>query len=165
VTEEARDNSKFLRTAERHFRVIAIGQIHEIAGVLIPMFNALRLIWAISTYYSDDTRMGLLLQRIANEVADRAESSISQQVRTASELKTKRHPCLLLHGWNLLLLILSFRIRAYIGRECFMAQGLFRMPHDRALAQLSTAKGLLERWFSAYMEVLSWRPFMHASNV
>lgn len=92
VTEEARDNNKFLRTAERHFRVIAIGPIHEIAGVLIPMFNALRLIWAISTYYSDDTRMGLLMQRIANEIADRAESSISQQVRRASKVHNKETP-------------------------------------------------------------------------
>lgn len=80
VTEEARDNYKFLRTVERHFRTIATGEIHEIAGVLIPMFNALRLVWAISTYYSDDTRMGLLLQRIAHDIADRAETSIHMQV-------------------------------------------------------------------------------------
>ncbi|BDA41784.1 probable Dynein-1-alpha heavy chain, flagellar inner arm I1 complex [Coccomyxa sp. Obi] len=109
MTEEAHDNYKFLRTVERHFRTIATGAIHEIAGVLIPMFNALRLVWAISTYYSDDTRMGLLLQRIAHDIADRAETSINMQ-------------------------------------------GLFRMPHDKAVTQLSTAKRMLERWFTAYME-------------
>ncbi len=80
VTEEAHDNYKFLRTVERHFRKIASGAIHDIAGVLKPMFNGLRLVWAISTYYSDDTRMGLLLQRIAHYIADRAETSINMQV-------------------------------------------------------------------------------------
>ena len=80
MTEEARDNYKFLRTVERHFRAIATGAVSEIAGVLTPMFTALRLVWAISTYYSDDTHMGLLMQRIAHDIAERVERSISIQV-------------------------------------------------------------------------------------
>jgi len=44
------------------------------------MFNALRLVWAISTYYSDDSHMGLLLQRISHEIAERAEGHIGTKV-------------------------------------------------------------------------------------
>jgi hypothetical protein len=32
-------------------------------------------------------------------------------------------------------------------------QKLFRMPQEEAVMQLCTAKGVTERWFSAYMEV------------
>lgn len=42
VTEEARDNHKFLRTLERHLRAVATAPPAESAPVLGPMFNALR---------------------------------------------------------------------------------------------------------------------------
>ena len=49
---------------------------------MLPMLNALRLVWAISAHYSDDTRMAALLQRIAHSVCDRAQHSVSTQARS-----------------------------------------------------------------------------------
>ena len=51
---------------------------------MLPMLSALRLVWAISAHYSDDTRMAALLQRIAHSVCDRAQHSISTQARSWS---------------------------------------------------------------------------------
>ncbi len=44
LTEEARDNTKFLRTAERHFHAIASGPVAGAAGALVPLLGALRLV-------------------------------------------------------------------------------------------------------------------------
>lgn len=82
LTEEARDNAKFLRTAERHFHAVASGPVSGIAAALAPLLAALRLVWAISSYYSDDVRMSLLMQRVATHVAERAEASIPLKVST-----------------------------------------------------------------------------------
>ena len=51
---------------------------------MLPMLNALRLVWAISAHYSDDTRMAALLQRIAHSICDRAQHSVSTQARSCS---------------------------------------------------------------------------------
>jgi len=77
--EDSRDNYKILRTLERHFSAIACSPVPAIPQMLLPMFNALRLVWAISTHYSDDSHMSALLQRIAHAVCDRAQQSISVQ--------------------------------------------------------------------------------------
>ena len=82
--EDARDNYKILRTLERHFSAIAGSPVPGIPQMLLPMFNALRLVWAISTHYSDDTHMCALLQRIANAVCDRAQQNIVIQARPQS---------------------------------------------------------------------------------
>lgn len=42
----------------------------------MPMMNAMRMVWIISRHYSDDQRMGLLLQRIAREIGDRIETAV-----------------------------------------------------------------------------------------
>ena len=47
-----------------------------------PMLSALRLVWAISAHYSDDTRMAALLQRVAHSICYRAQHSVSTQVRS-----------------------------------------------------------------------------------
>jgi dynein heavy chain len=80
VAEEGRDNHRFLQTLERHFRTVAAGPLPEVAAALGPLLGGLRLVWAISRYYSDDMRMGALMQRIAHDVAERAERSIDVQV-------------------------------------------------------------------------------------
>ena len=80
LTEEARDNARCLRTAERHFQAVAVGPVGGIAGALAPLLAALRLVWAISTHYSDDGRMTGLMQRLAAQVAERAEASIPLRV-------------------------------------------------------------------------------------
>ena len=74
--EDSRDNYKILRTLERHFGAIAGSPVPGIPQMLLPMFNALRLVWAISTHYSDDTHMCALLQRIAHALCDRAQHSV-----------------------------------------------------------------------------------------
>ncbi|CAD7704507.1 unnamed protein product [Ostreobium quekettii] len=76
LTVEATDNVKFLTTLERHFKNIHAGRLAGILDTLPPMMNALRMVWIISRHYSDDVRMGNLFQRIAWEVADRAERAI-----------------------------------------------------------------------------------------
>ena len=44
--------------------------------------NALRMVWIISRYYSDDMRMGNLFKRIGQEIGDRVESAIDIKVNT-----------------------------------------------------------------------------------
>lgn len=73
---EAKDNVKFLATLERHFKNIRNGSFSAIVDTLPPMFNALRMVWIISRHYSDDTRMGNLLERIAYEIRERVSSRI-----------------------------------------------------------------------------------------
>ena len=74
--EDSRDNYKILRTLERHFGAIAGSPVPGIPQMLLPMFNALRLVWAISTHYSDDTHMCALLQRMAYALCGRAQHSV-----------------------------------------------------------------------------------------
>ena len=87
--EDARDNYKILRTLERHFGAIAGSPVPGIPQMLLPMFNALRLVWAISTHYSDDTHMCALLQRIAHSLCDRAQHTVRIQVRLHSLMKAR----------------------------------------------------------------------------
>ena len=42
--------------------------------------NALRMVWIISRYYSDDMRMGALFKRIGQEIGDRVEAAIDVKV-------------------------------------------------------------------------------------
>ena len=56
--------------------LVAGSPVPGIPQMLLPMFNALRLVWAISTHYSDDTHMCALLQRIAHALCDRAQHSV-----------------------------------------------------------------------------------------
>lgn len=80
VTEEARDNLKFLTTLERHFKNITSGPLAGILDTLPPTMNALRMVWIISRYYSDDMRMGALFKRIGQEIGDRVEAAIDVKV-------------------------------------------------------------------------------------
>lgn len=80
VTEEARDNLKFLTTLERHFKNITSGPLPAIVDTLPPTMNALRMVWIISRYYSDDMRMGALFKRIGQEIGDRVEAAIDVKV-------------------------------------------------------------------------------------
>ena len=77
VYVEAKDNVKFLATLERHFKCLANGTLLQILDTLTPMTNALRTVWVISRHYSDDNKMGNLMEKIANQIADRVESEIN----------------------------------------------------------------------------------------
>lgn len=83
VTEESRDNVKFLTTLERHFKNIANAPLASILDTLPPTMNALRMVWIISRYYSDDMRMGSLFKRIGQEIGDRVESAIDIKARSS----------------------------------------------------------------------------------
>jgi dynein heavy chain len=77
---EAKDNVKFLTTLERHFKNISHGSLTQILDTLSPMMGALRMVWIISRHYSDDTRMGTLFERIANEIGNRVAAEINVKV-------------------------------------------------------------------------------------
>ncbi|OAE19678.1 hypothetical protein AXG93_1847s1410 [Marchantia polymorpha subsp. ruderalis] len=66
---EAKENVKFLTTLERHFKTICTGPLPRVLETIGPMMNALRMVWIISGYYSDDTNMGSLFERIAFQIA------------------------------------------------------------------------------------------------
>lgn len=83
---EAKDNVKFLTTLERHFKIIANGDLTAILETLAPMMNGLRMVWIISRHYSDDKRMASLLEAIANEIADKVAAVID--VRTIFTLSS-----------------------------------------------------------------------------
>lgn len=73
---QARDNVKFLTTLERHFRSISASPLTGILDTLPLLMNALRMIWIISRYYSDDAHMGGLFARIGVELCDRVNGAI-----------------------------------------------------------------------------------------
>ncbi|KAK3281453.1 hypothetical protein CYMTET_10756, partial [Cymbomonas tetramitiformis] len=77
---EAKDNVKFLTTLERHFKNISSGTLTQVLESLPSMMNALRMVWIISRHYSDDTRMGSLFERIANEIGDTVAEEIDVKV-------------------------------------------------------------------------------------
>jgi len=76
VCVEARDNVKFLTTLERHFKNIARGDLKLMKETLGPMLSALKMVWIISRHYSNDGRMGSLLERIAGEIQDQVKNQI-----------------------------------------------------------------------------------------
>ena len=74
---EAKDNVKFLTTLERHFKNIGKGSFASIADTIPPMMNALRMVWIISRHYSTDERMVPLMERIAEEIADKVAREVN----------------------------------------------------------------------------------------
>lgn len=74
ATEEAKDNVKFLNTLERHLRLLAdppadtLKAFRLIQEALLPLMEALRLVWVLSSYYSQDDTMGMLLQQIGTQI-------------------------------------------------------------------------------------------------
>ena len=73
---QSKENVKFLATLERAFMTISRGSFKRIANCLEPTLEALRLVWIISRYYSNDDRMGQLMGRIADELSLRINSEI-----------------------------------------------------------------------------------------
>nr|AML30863.1 axonemal inner arm dynein heavy chain 7 [Marsilea vestita] len=74
---EAKDNVKFLTTLERHFKTICKDPLAKVVETIAPMMNALRMVWIISRYYSDDSHMGALMERIALQIAERVSDDIN----------------------------------------------------------------------------------------
>lgn len=77
---QSKENVKFLATLEGHFMTISRGSFKRIANCLEPTLEALRLVWIISRYYSNDDRMGQLMGRIADELSLRINSEIDPKM-------------------------------------------------------------------------------------
>ena len=58
------DNIKFLSTLESHFKVLSEALLPDVLRAIAPTLRALRMVWVISHHYSDDSRMGSLLERL-----------------------------------------------------------------------------------------------------
>eukprot|EP00741_Cyanophora_paradoxa_P015322 tig00000194_g14791.t1 len=74
---EAKDNVKFLTTLERHFKNISGGNLTIIMDTLPSMMNAIRMVWIISRHYNTDERMVPLMERIADDIADKVAAQIN----------------------------------------------------------------------------------------
>ena len=74
---EAKDNTKFLATLERHFKTLSSGSFAAILDTLPTMLNAVRMVWIISRHYNSDARMVPLLERIAHKLAEKVSDEVS----------------------------------------------------------------------------------------
>jgi dynein heavy chain len=74
---EAKDNSKFLNTLERQFKILQNDDLSTIEQCIPSLFNGLRLVFIISRYYKVEDRMGKLLSAIAIEICDRVKGKIN----------------------------------------------------------------------------------------
>jgi dynein heavy chain, axonemal len=63
-----------LSTLERHFKTISVQTFGMIAETMLPMLNALRMVWVISRHFNTDEKMVPLMERIATELADVCET-------------------------------------------------------------------------------------------
>tara|TARA_B100000519_G_scaffold180953_1_gene172925 strand:+ start:1306 stop:1566 length:261 start_codon:yes stop_codon:yes gene_type:complete len=52
---QSKENVKFLTTLEGHFVTISQGSFKRISRCLEPALEALRLVWIISSHYSNDS--------------------------------------------------------------------------------------------------------------
>ena len=77
---QSKENVKFLTTLEGHFVTISQGSFKRISRCLEPTLEALRLVWIISSHYSNDDRMGQLMGRIADELSLRVTSEIDPKL-------------------------------------------------------------------------------------
>ena len=74
---EAKDNSKFLNTLERQFKILQSGDLASIEQCLSSLLNGLRLVFIISRYYKQDEKMSKLLTIISNEICDRVREKVN----------------------------------------------------------------------------------------
>ena len=65
-------------------QVISFGGMEAIADMILPMMNAIRMVWIISRYYGNDERMNDLFERIALEIGNRAEANIDVKVHQSN---------------------------------------------------------------------------------
>jgi dynein heavy chain len=61
----AKDNSKFLNTLERQFKILQSGDLTNIEQCLSSLLNGLRLVFVISRHFKSEDKMGRLLIIIA----------------------------------------------------------------------------------------------------
>ena len=74
-TAVAKDNSKFLNTLERQFKILQSGDLTNIEQCLGSLLNGLRLVFIISRNFKDE-KMSKLLTTIANEICDKVKRKL-----------------------------------------------------------------------------------------
>jgi dynein heavy chain len=73
----AKDNSKFLNTLERQFKILQSGDLTNIEQCLSSLLNGLRLVFVISRHFKSEDKMGRLLIIIANEIINRVKAKVN----------------------------------------------------------------------------------------
>lgn len=168
VTEESRDNVKFLTTLERHFKNITNGPLAGILDTLPPTMNALRMVWIISRYYSDDMRMGSLFKRIGQEIGERVEAAIDIKVRGLADMPITAaatgHICCLIN-------ILAGRVRLLMQAICIvppctgcLSLGAHSLGYVRATSSGSVYEQLARCSFTAWPESRHLFSFLQLSG-
>ncbi|XP_026670097.1 dynein heavy chain 10, axonemal [Ceratina calcarata] len=62
----ARDNNRFLQTVTRHFKIMTESDNFKLINQsIMPLTEGLRMIWILSSYYSNEEKMMGLLERIS----------------------------------------------------------------------------------------------------
>ncbi|XP_043489632.1 dynein axonemal heavy chain 10 [Polistes fuscatus] len=75
---EARDNTKFLLTIMRHFKLIShTDKFKQINNVIPSLLNGLRMIWILSSYYSSEDKMVSLFERISWQLCQNIRTNLS----------------------------------------------------------------------------------------
>lgn len=96
----------------RYFMLMSMQSIFSSHMPSSSSCSALLQVWVISRHYSDDTRMGLLLQRLACRLADRVAESIDIKARECPSTPSKQ---LQTDTTCLSLLLLGALVRASAG--------------------------------------------------
>ncbi|KAK2587900.1 hypothetical protein KPH14_003996 [Odynerus spinipes] len=90
---EARDNTKFLCTIMRHFKLISeTDSFKQIANVIPSLVNGLKMIWILSSYYSSEETMMSLFARISWQLCQniRTNLAIDKLFRESLEIVLQR---------------------------------------------------------------------------
>jgi len=101
---EAKDNTKFLATLERHFKTLQQGSFSTILDTLPSMLNAIRMVWIISRHYNSEMRMVPLMERIAHKLAEKVQhevnvtSILAKEPKEAQRIITQARA--VLHAWE-----------------------------------------------------------------
>ncbi|XP_011310250.1 dynein heavy chain 10, axonemal [Fopius arisanus] len=75
---QARDNTKFLSTVLRHFKLMSeTDNFKTIAESIPSLMEALKMIWILSKYYSSEEKMILLLDRISWQLCQNTSKNLS----------------------------------------------------------------------------------------
>jgi dynein heavy chain len=73
----AKDNSKFLNTLDRQFKILQEGDLANIEQCLSSLLNGLRLVFVISRHFKTEDKMGRLLTIIANEIIHKVKAKVN----------------------------------------------------------------------------------------
>ncbi|CAL6054637.1 Dynein_heavy chain [Hexamita inflata] len=90
---EARDNTRFLQTLERHFKLLARSPVNTLTDVITSLYSAIRMVWTISRYYNTEERLQPLLVRISHQINQRIKQNckISEIFRQMSPQDAVMH--------------------------------------------------------------------------